>query len=131
MRISLGRPDRPRQPSLWRFAAIIFICLLPPVSGLQAQVRGDSADVDVRMRERSRALEAADAELREARQALEAAQRRQLAGEEPLPGERTGNVGGRSRLNEAYFARQDALKQAVEQAEARLERAQARLNDLR
>jgi len=41
-------------------------------------------------------------------------------GKEPLPGERTGNVGGGSRLNESYWERQRANEQAVKDAEARL-----------
>jgi hypothetical protein len=135
MRTSLDSHERARGLSLRRLAVVACLCLLAMGSvagtGAQAQVRKDGADVDVRLRERSRALEAAHAEVRAAQQALEEARRRQLAGEEPLPGERTGNVGGKSRLNEAYFARQDQLKQAVQQAEQRLERAQAGVNELR
>ena len=131
MRTSLDSHARARGLSLRRLAVIACLCLLPAGTGVLAQGRKDGADVDVRLRERSRALEAAHAEVRAAQQALEEAHRRQLAGEEPLPGERTGNVGGKSRLNEAYFARQDQLEQAVQQAEQRLDRAHAGVNDLR
>lgn len=131
MRISLSKPSRREGVPFLGLAIIACTCMLAGGPGLQAQERSNSADVDVRLRERSRALEAADAEVRSARLALEEARRRQLAGEEPLPGERTGNVGGKSRLNEAYFARQAGLKQAVEQAGQQLERAQARFNELR
>jgi hypothetical protein len=140
MSISPSKSAGPQNLSLPRLFIITCLFMLPvlsvlPVSPigpvLQAQTRSDSADVDVRLRERSRALEAADADLRSARLALEEARRRQLAGEEPLPGERSGNVGGKSRLNEAYFTRQASLKQAVAQAEQPLERAQAGFNELR
>ncbi len=137
MSISPSKSAGPQNLSLPRLFIITCLFMLPvlPVSpigpGLQAQTRSDSLDVDVRLRERSRALEAADADLRSARLALEEARRGELAGEEPLPGERSGNVGGKRRLNEAYFARQASLKQAVAQAEQQLERAQTRFNELR
>ena len=131
MGISLVRRATPAGRIVRSLALIACIGMLPFGAGLHAQAAKDGPDVDTRLRERSRALEAADAELRAARQALEEAQRRQLAGKEPLPGERTGNVGGRSRLNETYFERQARLKQAVEQAGQRLEHAQTRLNELR
>jgi hypothetical protein len=41
-------------------------------------------------------------------------------GKEPLPGERIGTAGGKSRLTDAYWARQQANEQAVQDAEARL-----------
>ena len=46
-------------------------------------------------------------------------------GEEPLPGERTGTAGGSSRLNEAYWQRQQKLKDDVERARVGLEKARA------
>jgi hypothetical protein len=56
---------------------------------------------------------------------LEDAKKRQREGVEPLPGERTGNAAGGSRLNPAYEARQRALAQDVAQAEAALRKATA------
>lgn len=54
---------------------------------------------------------------------LEDAKKRQQAGVEPLPGERTGNVNGTSRLNSAYDARQNQLAKELAEAEAALKRA--------
>lgn len=68
-------------------------------------------------------------ERNEARDALTAARQAKLAGEEPLPGERTGIVGSRARLNDAYWARQDDLQRAIERAERRLERAEKALRE--
>jgi hypothetical protein len=58
-------------------------------------------------------------QLQEAMAALE-------KGKEPLPGERLGNVGGGSRLTEAYFARQKGLEEAVEAARKQLNDLQTR-----
>lgn len=60
---------------------------------------------------------------------LDAALGAKANGAEPLPGERTANAGGGSRLNEAYWARQDALDRRVEGAQRNLERAQQRLRE--
>ncbi|RJF99281.1 hypothetical protein [Noviherbaspirillum saxi] len=54
---------------------------------------------------------------------LEDARKKQRNGVEPLPGERTGNASGGSRLNEIYNARQLALQRDVVQAEAMLKKA--------
>jgi hypothetical protein len=54
---------------------------------------------------------------------LEDARKRQEAGIEPLPGERTGIRSGGSRLNEAYEARQKLLAREVIYAEALLKKA--------
>lgn len=62
---------------------------------------------------------------------LEDARKRQQAGVEPLPGERTGNAGGGSRLNEAYRARQQTLAKETEDADAALKRAIAERDALR
>ncbi|MDW8468971.1 MAG: hypothetical protein RML56_08420 [Burkholderiales bacterium] len=66
-----------------------------------------------------------------AQKALEEARRRRDEGVEPQPGERLGTVGGRSRLTDAYFARQRALEDEVRAAEARLARAYERWNALK
>lgn len=65
----------------------------------------------------------ANADVIKAEMLLEDARKRQQAGAEPLPGERTGNVGGGSRLNEAYWARQQALADEVAETEAMLKRS--------
>ena len=63
--------------------------------------------------------------------ALEEARRRQSQGVEPQPGERTGNVGGGSRLNEAYRLRQSNLARDVAEAEQELQRSRAEYDRLR
>lgn len=76
-------------------------------------------------------LDDAEAEVTRAEMLLEDARRKKEAGVEPLPGERTGNVNGTTRLNEAYKARQKALAQAVEAAEARLRQSIAERDALK
>jgi hypothetical protein len=80
---------------------------------------------------RAQALEAADTQIRAADQALRDAEERQQRAVEPLPGERLGNVGGRSRLSPAYFERQRAVAAEVDAARARLEEAYRSRNELR
>ena len=62
---------------------------------------------------------------------LEDAKRQQETGIEPLPGERTGIVGGGSRLNEAYHERQKLLAKYVSYAEEALGNAIKNRNRLR
>jgi len=50
---------------------------------------------------------------------------------EPLPGERLGNVGGRSRLTPDYLRRQRAMAAEVDAARARLDEAYRQRNQLR
>lgn len=64
----------------------------------------------------------AEADVIRAEMLLEDARKKQRLGIEPLPGERTGNVRGGSRLNEAYADRQRRLAQQVAQAEDFLRR---------
>lgn len=75
-------------------------------------------------------LDDANADVTHAEMLLEDAKKRQQAGVEPLPGERTGTVSGKSRLNDAYKARQHTLAQAVADAEATLKKAVAERNAL-
>lgn len=56
---------------------------------------------------------------------MEDAKKRQRIGIEPLPGERTGNLRGGSRLNETYADRQRRLAEQVAQAEDFLRRMSA------
>jgi hypothetical protein len=74
---------------------------------------------------------AADRDVQDATRALEDARARLAAGQEPLPGERTGTAGGTSRLNEEYWTRQQWLKDAVAAAQANLDRAIAARNAVR
>jgi len=63
--------------------------------------------------------------VRKAEIALHDAETALTMGKEPQPGERIGTVSGASRLNDAYFARQKKLEEAVEAARDNLERARA------
>ena len=91
----------------------------------------DSAEVDQRLLERQIALDRADAEVKAATLAIERAQARLDAGLEPLPGERTGNAGGASRLNDVYQGRLAALQQQLDAAQQRLDAAYAARNSVR
>jgi hypothetical protein len=70
-----------------------------------------------------KSLEQAGADVVRAEMLLEDAKKRQQAGVEPVEGERTGNAGGGSRLNETYEVRQKWLAREVEQAEVKLKNA--------
>jgi uncharacterized protein YndB with AHSA1/START domain len=72
---------------------------------------------------KQKTLDEAASDVIRAEMLVEDAKRRQKEGVEPLPGERTANSGGGSRLNDAYQARQQALAAEVAQAEAALKRA--------
>jgi hypothetical protein len=88
--------------------------------------------VEQRARQRALDLDAVDMEIKSADQALKDAQERQQADQEPLPGERIGNVAGRgSRLRPEYFERQQRLASEVEQARAWLDRAYRDRDELR
>lgn len=78
-----------------------------------------------------RTLEDATADVIRAEMYLEDAKKRRDAGIEPLPGERTANQGGGTRLNEAYHARQQSLAQKVAEAQAMLKKALAERDALR
>jgi hypothetical protein len=77
---------------------------------------------------RAQRLRTATAEVEAATQALAQANAQLQSGKEPLPGERTGTAGGGSRLNDAYWARQQANEQAVAKAQSRLDAAIAARN---
>jgi len=81
--------------------------------------------------QRQRAQEAAasaktQSSVEQARKQLQQAEAARDGGKEPLPSERSGMAGGGSRLNEAYFARQKALEEAVVAAQKALAAAQGR-----
>ena len=64
----------------------------------------------------------AHANVMKAEMLLEDARKKRQNGVEPLPGERTGNANGSSRLNDQYKARQLSLEQEVAEAEAMLKK---------
>lgn len=72
---------------------------------------------------KKKTLDDADADVTRAEMLLEEARKRQESGVEPLPGERTGNANGTSRLNEAYKARQQSLAKAVDDAQTALKKS--------
>jgi hypothetical protein len=84
-----------------------------------------------RLSDRDREFQRATANLDDARARLAQAERDLVAGKEPLPGERTGNVGGGSRLNEMYWQRQANNEAAVANARAQVQRAEVELQQLR
>jgi len=79
--------------------------------------KASSTRVEERRAQR-KTVQQLQAELDEAKRNLE-------QGVEPLPGERTGTAGGASRLNDAYWARQQANKKKVEAAQRALDEALA------
>lgn len=78
-----------------------------------------------------RTREDAQNDVTRAEMLLEDAKRRLSDGAVPLPGERTGTVSGKSRLNQTYQARQDALERDVERAQANLQQAINERNNMR
>lgn len=84
-----------------------------------------------RLSDRDRLVQQATSNLEAANARLAAAQRQLAEGKEPLPGERTGNVGGSSRLNESYWARQASNEAEVARAKSEVNAAQIELNGLR
>lgn len=108
----------------------------PPASAApppprQEQLREQRDALRERLSDRDREFQRAQGNLQEARARLEAAERNQMIGKEPLPGERTGNVGGGSRLNELYWQRQAANEAEVQKARAQVQQAEAELGQLR
>jgi hypothetical protein len=82
------------------------VAKLPPVASVSTRKSVDEANANVM----------------KAEMLLEDAKKKRQSGVEPLPGERTGNANGGSRLNELYKARQMALEQEVAEAEAMLKK---------
>jgi len=99
--------------------------------GAATPVRVAQSQGETRPPSRMERLREADAELRAANAALAQARKRLELGKEPLPGERTGTVGGMSRLNDAYWARQAENEAAVKEAKARRDAAVAARNAAR
>ncbi len=103
----------------------------PPQPGAAARVPGIGVPAAPPKPDAKAAVDAAMAELRAATEALATAQAARNAGQEPLPGERQGVVGGGSRLTEPYFNRQAPLDAMIAQAQKRVDDAQAKVNSLR
>ena len=97
------------------------------IPGLTAEEKARAAQIDRQRAASGTAASQSERELDDARRQLQQAEAAREAGKEPLPGERIGNVGGGSRLTEAYHARQKTLEEAVETARKRLSDAQQAL----
>lgn len=80
---------------------------------------------------KKRSVDDATVDVIRAEMLLEDARKRQQSGVEPLPGERTGNASGGSRLNDTYEARQRSLAKDVAAAEEALRKAIAERDGLR
>lgn len=99
----------------------------PSGAHIQHSAPGRDAGTSVTLRARDEA----DISFMRAQMLLEEARKQQADGVEPLPGERTANVGGGSRLNEAYWERQKALADNVADAENALRKARAEYDQIR
>jgi hypothetical protein len=71
-----------------------------------------------------------DKEISNALAGVQKAEKNLKSGRTPLPGERRGNVGGGSRLTQAYFDRIHQLELSVKEAKQRLDKAYQARNDL-
>ncbi|MFZ5558410.1 MAG: DUF4124 domain-containing protein [Pseudomonadota bacterium] len=96
----------------------------PPATPEQVQRVQEAAG------ERAEQRRDAQQRLEEARNELSRAEEAVATGKEPLPGERLGIAGGGTRLSDEYWARQQRLKDAVAEAQRKIEAAQAELNRL-
>jgi hypothetical protein len=106
-RISSGTPNAPRE-----------------LSPAQQQLL-ESANA------RARGLTEASEQISAAYADLQAAKAAQIAGREPLEGERIGTYAGRARFRDSYWERQHQLESAVADAQRRLDAAIAQRNALR
>lgn len=90
------------------------------VSGLTEEERTRAAELAKQRAAAAASSAQAQKSTDDARAQLQKAEAALKAGKEPLPTERAGIAGGGSRLNEAYFARQKQLEEAVAAARKRL-----------
>jgi len=98
---------------------------------LRLQEKSLSAQVNAQLQSREKKWKRVDHEIISAQKALADAESALQNGRTPLPGERRGNVGGGSRLTEAYFQRLKNLEAQVKQAKQRLDKAYEARNALK
>ncbi|GAB3554356.1 hypothetical protein GCM10027343_42300 [Noviherbaspirillum agri] len=103
----------------------------PPVVPPRAERTSVSKVPSIPAPGKVRTLGDADADVIRAEMMLEDAKKRQEEGVEPLPGERSGLVTGKSRLNEAYWERQRALAQETAEAESMVRKARNERESIR
>lgn len=106
---------------------------LPPATppAAAAASKTDRAALELRMRERARALDGVHREVVEAERALQLAKQQLEAGRELLPGELQVSATGGTRVLPEYHERIKQLEDNVAKAQTRLERAYSERNQLR
>ena len=109
----------------------VYVPPSPPAAAKPAPAAREAVATKPAARTPASALDAAIADLRKAEDALRAAEAAHAAAVEPQDGDRQGVAGGGSRLNEAYFNRQKAAADSVEQARKRVDTARTKVNSLR
>jgi len=106
--------------------------LAPPAA--RADASGQSADtaaLDKRLRERTRALDRTQREIVDAERAVEDAKRQLEVGKELLPGEIQTSATGGTRVLPEYYDRIKKLEDDVAKARTRLDRVYFERNQLR
>ncbi len=107
----------------------------PPDPANAARQKKDNAasrsDLGQAADQRAKSLDQAWDDLKHWTRRLEEAKSSLEAGREPREGERTGTAGGKARMNDGYWRRQNENELAVEEAEARIQQAQDTINKLR
>ncbi len=90
-------------------------------TGVQLNPPGAERQVEQMKATRERG-EAKEDQLRQAEESVRKAEAALANGKEPLPGERIGTAGGKSRLNDAYWERQKKLREDLVKARDNLNR---------
>lgn len=107
----------------------------PPDPANAARQKKDNAasskDLGRAADRRAKSLDQAWDDLRRWTGRLEEAKAKLEAGREPREGERTGTAGGKARMNDGYWRRQNNNERAVEEAEAHVQQALDAINTLR
>ena len=89
----------------------------PDTAKTGVQLNSPGAERELQKMEAARVRgEATDSQMREAEEAVRKAEAAIASGKEPLPGERIGTAGGKSRLNDAYWERQKKLREDLVKA---------------
>ena len=96
------------------------------IGGITPEERARAENLQRQRGQEAAASAKTQSSVEQARKQLQQAEAARDGGKEPLPNERSGMAGGGSRLNEAYFARQKALEEAVVAAQKALAAAQGR-----
>ena len=107
---------------------------VPAPPAVRADAAGSSADtaaLDKRLRERTRALDRTQREIVDAERAVEEAKRQLEVGKELLPGEIQTSATGGTRVLPEYYDRIKKLEDNVAKAQTRLDRVYSERNQLR